>query len=244
MKLAIVSDIHLNDVHPDISKKRINIINGIEADYLIMAGDICSNRHVSVYFDEIHPKVKKIIVVKGNHEFYHNDLSFKAMYPDHVVCLTADKPYIDGEYVFMGDTLWTNVPIGKMVSVEYYMNDYVLITNNGEEITCTDTNELHDKQKEMLHDTSLRYYENKKIMVTHHSPTYNSVSPKFANHSMNCAFHSDAIEGFRDIENINLWIHGHTHDELDYEYNDIRVICNPWGYNHERNNFSIKYVEV
>jgi hypothetical protein len=27
-----------------------------------------------------------------------------------------------------------------------------------------------------------------------------------------------------------MWIHGHTHDNLNYELNGTRVICNPRGY--------------
>ena len=29
---------------------------------------------------------------------------------------------------------------------------------------------------------------------------------------------------------MDLWVHGHTHDNLDYEVKDTRVICNPRGY--------------
>ena len=27
-----------------------------------------------------------------------------------------------------------------------------------------------------------------------------------------------------------LWVHGHTHDSLDYMIEKTRVICNPYGY--------------
>jgi hypothetical protein len=29
---------------------------------------------------------------------------------------------------------------------------------------------------------------------------------------------------------MDLWIHGHTHDNFDYESMGTRVICNPRGY--------------
>jgi Icc-related predicted phosphoesterase len=29
---------------------------------------------------------------------------------------------------------------------------------------------------------------------------------------------------------INLWVHGHIHDSMDYNVKGTRVICNPRGY--------------
>ena len=28
---------------------------------------------------------------------------------------------------------------------------------------------------------------------------------------------------------VDLWIHGHTHNNFDYEVNGTRVVCNPRG---------------
>jgi hypothetical protein len=33
-----------------------------------------------------------------------------------------------------------------------------------------------------------------------------------------------------------LWVHGHTHDSLDYRIGDTRIICNPFGYLHHEEN--------
>ena len=32
-----------------------------------------------------------------------------------------------------------------------------------------------------------------------------------------------------------LWIHGHTHDNMEYSIDKTQVICNPRGYAHEVN---------
>jgi hypothetical protein len=29
---------------------------------------------------------------------------------------------------------------------------------------------------------------------------------------------------------VSLWIHGHTHESVDYFVNSTRVVCNPRGY--------------
>ena len=33
-----------------------------------------------------------------------------------------------------------------------------------------------------------------------------------------------------------LWVHGHTHEIFDYYIGTTRVLCNPRGYPHEREN--------
>jgi pyruvate carboxylase len=42
------------------------------------------------------------------------------------------------------------------------------------------------------------------------------------------AFASDLAALVR--EPVKLWIHGHTHESMDYELNGTRVVCNPRGY--------------
>jgi len=36
------------------------------------------------------------------------------------------------------------------------------------------------------------------------------------------------------VERADLWIHGHTHDNFDYQLGRCRVVCNPRGYVWER----------
>ena len=59
MKIAYVSDIHLNDIYPDVANERCAALSNIEADYLVMAGDLCSNRYTLPLLSRITPKVKK-----------------------------------------------------------------------------------------------------------------------------------------------------------------------------------------
>lgn len=41
MKLAIISDLHLDSVNQAVAEERIAVLNRVEADYPTMAGDIC-----------------------------------------------------------------------------------------------------------------------------------------------------------------------------------------------------------
>lgn len=251
MKLAIISDLHLDLVNQGVAEERIATINRVEADYLIMAGDVCEMHNADQFLPLIKPNVKKVLVVKGNHEFYHTHLGYEIDYPDNFVCLEVHRPFVVDDVAFVGDTLWSFVPIGQMTSIEYFMNDYALIADrHGDEITCFDTNELFEHQRKWLFDDVCNFVHQKKVVVvTHHSPSFKGVSQKFAGNYANCAFHSNAIDQYTNITP-SLWIHGHTHDGLDYTQYGIRIVCNPWGYSNERfgvTDFSdsiIKYVEI
>ena len=69
------------------------------------------------------------------------------------------------------------------------------------------------------------------VVVTHHLPSERSVAPRFAKDELTPAFasHLDDLLPFAQ-----LWIHGHTHDSIDYvleaEGHRTRVVCNPRGY--------------
>ena len=46
-----------------------------------------------------------------------------------------------------------------------------------------------------------------------------------------------------DIHQPDLWIFGHTHDKYDFKYKNTRMICNPYGYRREKNNY-VKIIEI
>jgi len=46
-----------------------------------------------------------------------------------------------------------------------------------------------------------------------------------------------------DIHKPKIWIFGHTHDPYDFEYQNTRMICNPYGYKNEINN-TLKVVKI
>ena len=66
------------------------------------------------------------------------------------------------------------------------------------------------------------------MVITHHLPHAMSVHAKYAGDPLNPAFASDLSALVR--QPVQLWIHGHTHESMDYQIDGTRVVCNPRGY--------------
>jgi hypothetical protein len=146
------------------------------------------------------------------------------------------------DWVFLCATLWTDFrnenPLEMMESGRY-MNDYktIRIGPNYRKLNPDDTLGFHKKSKQFLLDT-LPKFENQKVWVlTHHSPSYQSVHPKYKTSSCNSAFCSDLDDLILSHPQIKYFSHGHIHENMDYMIGNCRVICNPKGYPGENPDF-------
>ena len=77
--------------------------------------------------------------------------------------------------------------------------------------------------KKLINET----FQGKTVVVTHHCPSWNSVTPKYQSNLLSACFASRLEDLLGKSE---LWIHGHTHESFDYDINGTRVVCNPRGY--------------
>ena len=184
-----------------------------------------------------------VIYVAGNHEFYngkfHKGVQYLreqcAQYPN-VYFMENDCKIID-DVMFVGATLWTDMNRGDPITlhaVRDMMNDFRIIKNDEKGYT-----NLKPADTVIRHRATLKYFqsvldENKErrcVVVGHHTPSYQSIHPQYANdHIMNGAYHSDLSEFMLDNPQIVLWTHGHTHYCFDYQIGNCRIVCNPRGY--------------
>jgi hypothetical protein len=133
--------------------------------------------------------------------------------------------------------LWTDMNRGDPITlhaVKDMMNDFRIIRNDQKGFT-----QLKPADVAVRHRETLQYFkhvlddnkENKCVIVGHHSPSYQSIHPQYANeYLMNGAYHSDLSEFILDHPQIILWTHGHTHHAFDYQIGNCRIVCNPRGY--------------
>lgn len=246
MKIAHCSDLHIythSGIYP-------NITNYHNADVLIIAGDVqeyALDERYESFFEFASSEFKHVIIVEGNHEFYYTDINHpKPKYADNVHILRDESIVIDGK-TFFGGTMWTNFSGADYNDLLYISNsipDFSYIKMGGKLFSLLDCNNLYNNYMNELSTLLITNPDNEVVVISHFAPTRKSIHHRFAGNGMNSYFCND-LEYYISVNpKITHWIHGHTHDEFDYKVGNARILCNPRGYPHEENQFSLKYFEV
>ncbi len=258
MKVNVISDLHLEFDDLELPGGDVLILSGdvCEAKNL-KAGSYDPNgimfdfeqasrrpdRYIR-FFKEECAKYRHVIYVMGNHEHYgfRFDKTYSQLLlnlPDNVRLLEKESTEIDG-VLFIGATLWTDCNKGDpitMMQLRSSMNDYRVVQN-----FYKDKGQYFKLIPEFTyseHRQTLKYFESvlqqnpdrPVVVVTHHSPSKQSIKPKYqTDYHMNGGYSSDLEKFILDHPQIKVWTHGHTHDTFDYMIGQCRIICNPRGY--------------
>ncbi len=107
------------------------------------------------------------------------------------------------------------------------LNDFKLIKEGADTFTPQDSVHLFKESVSWLERQLKIAHSGKTVVTSHHLPSNDSISEKYANDPLNPCFASN-LDNLFDMTDI--WIHGHTHDSFDYIVKNTRVICNPRGY--------------
>lgn len=242
MRLWIFSDLHLE--FRGIDKFIIP-----DADVCVIAGDILEGGIVPS-IDWIGTNVAPYmptVFVPGNHEFYRAfvDDSISAAsgqakrYPGlHIL---NNSHAILGDSIFIGATLWTDfalfgVPEIAMRHARNAMSDYDRIG-----WTKKPYSKLRPFHVRRLHAESVMFIERacnrfpglKKVVVSHHAPSANSIPEEYRKDLTSAAFASDLDIMIQEAQP-HLWVHGHIHGLQDYQIGKTRVFCNGRGYPDEQ----------
>lgn len=231
MKLQILSDLHL-----ELSKFEPF---ATDADVIVLAGDIALEDNGIIWARAVFPN-KEIIYVPGNHEFYGTkrletlELMRRAAHECEVHLLDDAEIVIDG-IRFIGSTLWTDFnlfgqesQLAAMNECQDRVNDFRLIhEENQKRFSPAFSVELHEISLAWLIAKLDEPFIGKTVVVTHHLPSSKSVMERFKDSLITACFASELDYLFGKV---NLWVHGHTHSNSDYEVKGTRVICNPRGY--------------
>lgn len=98
-----------------------------------------------------------------------------------------------------------------------------------QKFTTANALSTHESEKRWLEDQLEKRYQGKTIVVTHHAPHPISIPSKFPDSPIGPAFYSD-LEDLIVKYDIDLWIYGHTHSNLDDVVADTRIVSNQAGY--------------
>lgn len=233
MKIQIASDLHL-EMHADRGKQFLENLAQQEADVLVLAGDITSARFsdsLDLTFGILCPKVRDIIYVPGNHEYYMTTFSkadwaiIEAVKRRKNVHLLRNSSVEIGGKLFYGGTGWfPQKKDGRTMNARHFMNDFRLITGLEPKIY-----ELNTEFKENLNKVKAQG-RLPDVIVSHHMPIEKCIHNDYAGSPLNAFFLADV-----DVKSsgAKLWICGHTHKRFDMMEGTTRIVCNPFGYPNE-----------
>lgn len=245
----------ISDIHADVNKnsyKSIELPHDAKDSILVLAGDINTRlqgeQAISLVVEVTTwyaARYKHVVLVLGNHDYYGSEFdnmpNIQDRLPKNAYHLNKSHIEID-EYLFWGDTLWSG--LYPQTSISHYIlmsgnsdfrnirkSDYYIFGGKrfNQYISPDDMSNAFIEAIESLYNFSLIKTSKRKIVVTHFSPSNQSIVPEYKNSLFNYYFHNDLDNFIRDRD-IDTWIHGHVHSPLDYFIGNTRVMSNPLGY--------------
>jgi Icc-related predicted phosphoesterase len=228
MNLCVVSDLHLEFCR-DGGRSLLDEHPWPKADALIAAGDIGTTYNawtLMTAFECWSARYERVFFVPGNHEFYKDSVApalrtlheVVAKYPK-VVLLEPGVVSSVGSFRVLGGTLWfPDGPENALYQNE--LNDFVLIKKFLPWVYEENKRHVEWLTSEMKPGD---------IVVTHHLPSRQSIASLYKGSSLNRFFVCD-MEDLIEERGPILWVHGHTHNSMDYRIGPTRVVANPRGY--------------
>jgi predicted phosphohydrolase len=184
---------------------------------------------------------RPVIYVLGNHEFYHHSIFKLTETLKREICgspihlLENEAVEIDG-ITFLGCTLWTDFRMSRdqdaaMLVADQGMSDYHLIKGKSGKwlFRPWESVKLFEESVGWLKTELARHDPARTVIVTHHAPSHRSIAPFQVGSALNPAFASDSDDFIKE-SGVPLWIHGHTHYNVDYKIGKTRIYSNQHGY--------------
>lgn len=232
MRLHVLADLHLEFGRVDIPET--------DADVVVCAGDVHTGTRGLEWIASQFPS-KPVIYVLGNHEFYHHALPAmteqlrRATEGTQIHLLENESVELCG-YWFLGSTLWTDFelrgsPEIAMLIAKDRMNDYRVVRSSiaNRTLRPDDTRKLHLESVTWLRRELKVHDPERTVIVTHHAPSARSEAPAYARSPLTPAFASN-LDAIIADSGVPLWLHGHTHWNVDYQLGSTRVLTNQRGY--------------
>lgn len=237
-------------------------------DLCILAGDIDRGPAAHDYASEAAGFLEvPTVFVAGNHEFYHHRRGELVEQYRRMAAATGGRVrFLENEATtirlggaplrVLGCTLWTDLALyGSRAAREIAASgdlldiyDYRRIRREDDElIGVQDPVAWHQESRAWLaaalaHDPGAA--ELPTIVVTHHAISRRSIAPQFDGSPLNAVFASD-LDALVQQSGARLWVHGHTHHDVDYRLGTTRVLSRQRGYPMERDDaFAPAVVEL
>ncbi|MCL2072348.1 MAG: metallophosphoesterase [Marinilabiliaceae bacterium] len=237
MKIQYASDLHLEFKENSFYLEKNPIVP--VGDILLLAGDIGYLWHNSYrthkFWDWVSDNFKETLVVPGNHEFYlagdvgtiQNGCISEIR--TNVKCYYNAVVSVD-DFDIILCTLWSKILSENAFITQQNVSDFYRIAYKGRLISAHEFNTIHQEATQFLSQSVLSKNKRKKIVVTHHVPTFLCMADEFKHSRINGAFVSE-LHDFIYEGDISFWIYGHSHRNMpEIEINGTRMLNNQLGY--------------
>lgn len=237
MRIQYASDLHL-EFRENWSILREEGPMAIRGDILVLAGDIGylgdDNYSTHPFWNWASENYRQVIVALGNHEFYKfYDLS--TMHDGLTGEIRPNVHYYYNSVVSIEDmdiiisTLWAHIKLEDSYTTEKSVTDFYRILYGDDILTSADFNREHLRCLEFIKKSVRESRARHKIVVTHHVPSFQLMSPEFHGSRINGAFTVELAD-YIESSGIDYWIYGHSHRNINKTIGTTRCVCNQFGY--------------
>jgi hypothetical protein len=241
MKIRIYSDLHLEFGRPFWPSTQRG-----DEELVVLAGDIAVGTAGVQWAIESFPHVP-VVYVMGNHEYYRQDFftiqekCLDLAFGTNVHVLEREEALDIAGIRVLGCSLWTDYALlgedrapeaqdwaGQNLADHSYIRRWGLdrFTPGHAAEEFTENARWLDEQIAKAEKEGVPL-----LVVTHHSPTAATQNPYYQDQISNACFHSNADHLIRPP--VRMWVHGHTHYNVDLMHQGVRIISNQLGYPRE-----------
>jgi len=235
MIIQYASDLHLE--FPE--NKNFLATNPIKpiGNVLVLAGDIVPfavmDKHKD-FFSYVSDHFENTYWIPGNHEYYYFDLAekcgtFHEKISDNVHLLNNTVVELENVNLIFS-SLWSKISLVNQWQIERSMSDFQVIKYKGFRFSAEHFNQLHEESIQFLRQALHHKYTDKKVVATHHVPTFLNYPEKYKGDALNEAFAAELFDLIEDSKP-DYWIYGHTHNNsTDFEIGKTQLLTNQLGY--------------
>ena len=134
MRLAWLTDIHLNFVKLEDRRRFYSAIRDAQPDAVLLGGDVAEAPTLVEQLCDIERALDRpVYFVLGNHDFYRSSLEnvharIRLLMPPNLIWLTdSGVQLLSDETALVGDDGWADGRIGSYLDSGVFLNDYLLI---------------------------------------------------------------------------------------------------------------------
>ena len=244
MKFRLLSDLHLEFHSENMKLFRVPELEDDKNTVLLLAGDIALAHDAKEYMRELCDRFRYVCYTLGNHEFYKNYYNrvrddwavLERDYMPRNFRLIDDTSLVVDDVRILGGTLWTDFnkrDYFAMFMARKGMNDYGCITfiegDRYRKLLPIDTARIHEKTLRYIRSEVEKPWDGKTVVMSHHLPHPLCSPERFRDNPLQPAYLSNLDNMIYETD-IDVWVHGHTHDSVDFEIHGTRILCNPRGY--------------